>query len=274
MTGTGPSSPLSSEPRSPFPASDLRRALLGELRLVYHAQVDMRSGKVAGVESLIRWQHPERGLMHAVPFVHDVAAHGLAPDFMRWILVTATRQLAEWRRRGMTMPHISVNAWPVTIGRELRDDALAAVRNAGLTPSDLELEMQPETSFEPKTLDALREMRASGLRVALDDFGDGDLRYLWLREAPFDTVKLGVSFVLRSATAFDDAVIAAAVALAKTIGAVTVAEGVETVATRDRVRALGVDIGQGFLWARMISGDEVPAAVARIGIDGVTALTP
>jgi EAL domain-containing protein (putative c-di-GMP-specific phosphodiesterase class I) len=87
-------------------------------------------------------------------------------------------------------------------------------------------------------------------------------------------VKLGVNFVLRSSTAFDDAVIAAAVALAKTIGAVTVAEGVETVAIRDRVRALGVDIGQGFLWAQMIPGDEVPAAIARIGIDGVTALTP
>jgi EAL domain-containing protein (putative c-di-GMP-specific phosphodiesterase class I) len=252
----------------------LRRALHGELRLIYHVQVDMRSGAVAGAESLIRWAHPERGLLHAVPFVDDVAAHGLAPEYMRWILTTATRQLADWRRRGVPVPHIAVNAWPVSIGRELHDDALRAVREAGLAPGDLELEMQPETSFEPRTLDALREMRASGLRIALDDFGDGDLRYLWLREAPFDTVKLGVNFVLLSATAFDDAVIAAAVALAKTIGAVTVAEGVETVAIRDRVRGLGVDIGQGFLWAQMIPGDEVPAAIARIGIDGMTALTP
>jgi EAL domain-containing protein (putative c-di-GMP-specific phosphodiesterase class I) len=244
------------------------------MRLIYHVQVDMRTGSVAGAEALIRWAHPEKGLLHAVPFVDDVAAQGLAPEYMRWILATATRQLARWREQGVAMPRVSVNAWPVSIGGELRDDALAAVRDAGLSPRDLELEMQPETTFDPNTLAALRDMHAAGLRVALDDFGDGDLRYLWLRDAPFDTVKLGVSFVLRSATAFDDSVIAAAVAFGKAIGAVTVAEGVETVAIRDRVRALGVDIGQGFLWAQMIPGEEVPAAIARIGINGVTALTP
>jgi EAL domain-containing protein (putative c-di-GMP-specific phosphodiesterase class I) len=254
-----------------FSALELRRALEeDELRQIYHAQVDMRTGRVVCVEALLRWMHPERGLMHAVPFVNDVTPAGLAPEFMRWILRTATRQLARWRAVPIDIPRVSVNAWPANIARELLDDALTAVDEAGLRPADLEIESQPEASYDPTALAALREMREAGLRTALDDFGDGDLRYAWLRHAPFDIVKLPVTFVLRSTASYDDAVIAAGVGFARSIGAQTVAEGVETIALRDRVRALGVDIGQGFLWAPMVPGDEIPAVVRAIGIDGAS----
>jgi EAL domain-containing protein (putative c-di-GMP-specific phosphodiesterase class I) len=253
-----------------FALDELRAALArDELRMVYHAQVDMRTGRLAGVESLIRWQHPSRGLLHAVPFVDDMAAFGLAPEVMRWVLGTATRQLAAWRATELIVPRIAVNTWPVTVGREFRDDALRAVRDAGLEPADLEIEVQPETTFDAAAMAALRELRAAGLRVALDDFGDGDLRFTSLRDAQFDVVKIGVSFVLASQTAFDDAVLSAAVAFARAIGAVTVAEGVETTALRDRVRDLGVDLGQGFLWAQMVPGADFPAAVRAFGVDGV-----
>src|SRR5258706_4694790 len=84
--------------RIPFTAAELRHALEGgELRLLYQALVDTRTGRVASLECVIRWQHPERGLLHAVPFVDDVATLGLAPEFMRWILETAAQQLALWR---------------------------------------------------------------------------------------------------------------------------------------------------------------------------------
>lgn len=257
--------------RRAFGTRELTRALEeGELRQIYHAQVDLRSGRIAGVEALIRWQHPERGLMHAVPFVDDVAAGGLAPDFMRWIVRTAIAELARWRSMSLDVPRVAVNAWPISIGRELLDDALRAIADAGLLPADLEIESQPEATYDPKMLAALREMREAGLRVALDDFGDGDLRYLWLRDAPFDVVKLPVTFVLRPPSAFDDAVIAAGVGFARAIGAQTVAEGIETIALRDRVRALGIDIGQGFLWAPMVSGDLLPGALRAVGVDGAT----
>ena len=110
----------------------------------------------------------------------------------------------------------------------------------------------------PERLDAIADhLRATGLDIALD-----------MRDAPFDVVKLPVTFVLRSATAYDDAVIAAGVGFARAIGAETVAEGIETVVLRDRVRALGIDIGQGFLWSPIVRAEQLPEVIGAIGING------
>ena len=114
--------------------------------------------------------------------------------------------------------------------------------------------------------EALRDVR-----VALDDFGEGNLHFMALRDAPFDVVKLPVHFVKRTGALFDDTVIAAGVAFARSIGAETVAEGVETVAIRDRVLELGCDIGQGFLWSQQVLAEELPAVLQAIGIDGASA---
>ncbi len=261
--------------RVPFTAAELRHALEdGELRLLYQALVDMRTGRVASLECVLRWQHPQRGLLHAIPFVDDVAALGLAPEFMRWILRTAAQQLALWRAMPVDIPRVAVNAWPVALGRVLLDDVLRAAADAGLRPSDIEIETQPEATYDAGTLRSLREMRESGVRIALDDFGDGDLRFSWLRDAPFDVVKLPVTFVLRSTTAYDDAVIAAGVGFARAIGAETVAEGIETVVLRDHVRALGIDIGQGFLWSPIVPADRIPEVIGAIGIDGAIPVGP
>jgi EAL domain-containing protein (putative c-di-GMP-specific phosphodiesterase class I) len=113
----------------------------------------------------------------------------------------------------------------------------------------------------------VRALRDAGVRTAWDDFGDGDVRYASLREAAFDVVKVPVTFVLRNGR-YDDAVVQAAVGFARAIGAVVVAEGVETVASRDRVRGLGCDVGQGYLWSRIVPGDRIPAALDAITIDG------
>lgn len=257
-----------------FGAPELQRALDNEeLFLLYQALVDMRTGLPLGVESAIRWRHPERGVLHAVPFVNDVPPAGLAPAYMRWIVRTATRQLAAWRADSVDVGRISVNAWPVSLGRELIDDVLAAARDAGLDPALVEIESQPEATYDPATFAALRQIREAGIRVALDDFGEGDLRFAWLRDAPFDVVKIPVMFVLKSGQPFDDAVIKSAVGFARSIGAPTVAEGVETVAIRDRVLALGCDIGQGYLWSQQVPGDELPRVLASIGIDGANGKT-
>jgi diguanylate cyclase len=265
---------LTSE-RVRFTPAELHQALDGgELRQLYQALVDMRTGRVVSLEAVIRWQHPTRGLMHAVPFVDDVVVGGLARDFMRWLLDTATAQLARWRSDGVAVPRISVNAWPESIGRDLLDDALRAIGAAGLRPRDIEIESQPEAMYGEAQLASMHEMREAGLRVALDDFGDGDLRFSRLRDAPFDVVKLPVTFVLRSTTAYDDAIIAAGVGFARAIGAGTVAEGVETLALRDRVQRLGVDVGQGFLWSPIVSAENVPAVIGAIGVDGTATARP
>lgn len=251
-----------------FAADELRRALdREELLLLYQAQVELRTGRLSGVECAIRWDHPVRGRLHAVPFVDDVPGAGLAPDFMRFVVGTAVTQVARWRAAGIAVPRFSVNAWPSSIGPELLRDALRSCAQAGLAPSLLEIEAQPETVFDAEMCARLQDFRRGGIRIALDDFGDGDLRFSRLREAPFDVVKLPVTFV-RDGGPYDDAVVSAGIAFARAIGAETVAEGIETVAVRDRMRDLGIDIGQGYLWSRQVEAEAFPAVVAAIGIDG------
>jgi EAL domain-containing protein (putative c-di-GMP-specific phosphodiesterase class I) len=253
----------------PFTAAELRRALeRDELLLLYQAQVDMRTGAFTGIECAIRWQHPERGRLHAVPFVNDVPSSGLAPEFMRFLVRTATRQVARWRDDGLDVPRFSVNAWPGSIGRELIDDILRETSRAGLAPGRLEVETQPEATYDAAMCARLQEFREAGIPVALDDFGEGSLHFGWLRDAPFDVVKIPVIFAKYAGRAYDDAVIGAAVGFARAIGAPTVAEGVETVAIRDRLLELGCDIGQGYLWSQQVEASEFPAVVRAIGIDG------
>jgi EAL domain-containing protein (putative c-di-GMP-specific phosphodiesterase class I) len=255
-----------------FTREELQHALdADELLLLYQAKVDMRTGKPVGVECAIRWRHPTLGLLHAMKFVNEVPPAGLAPDYMRFIVRTATRQMARWRVESVAFGRASINAWPISIGRELIDDTLRAATAVGIAPGEIEVESQPEATYGPKIFAALQEFRDAGIRVALDDFGEGDLHFMALRDAPFDVVKLPVHFVKRAGAIFDDMVIAAGVAFARSIGAETVAEGVETVAIRDRVRDLGCDIGQGFLWSQQVEAEELPAVLRAIGIDGASA---
>jgi len=236
--------------------------------VLYQAQVEMRTGAFAGIECAIRWQHPERGRQHAVPFVNDVPPSGLAPDFMRFMVRTTTRQVAAWRDAGLDVPRYSVNAWPESIGRALIDDILRETAAAGIAAGRFEVETQPEATYDTAMCTRLQEFRDAGIRVALDDFGEGSLHFGWLRDAPFDVVKIPVMFGKNAGRPYDDAVISAAVAFAKAIGAPTVVEGVETVALRDRSLALGCDIGQGYLWSQQVEAAEFPAVVRAIGIDG------
>lgn len=254
-----------------FSAGELRRALdRSELLVLYQAQVAMGSGRLAGVECAIRWQHPTKGRLHAVPFVNDVPRSGLAPEFMRFLLHTTSQQVARWRERSIDIPRFSINAWPMSIGDELLADSLRACDDAGIPVGLLEIETQPEAVYDREMCDRLGSFRRAGIRVALDDFGDGDIRFAVLRAAPFDVVKLPVTFVKSAGGAYDDAVISSAVSFARAIGAATIAEGVETIAIRDRVRELGCDIGQGYLWSRQVEADALPAVIRAIGVDGTT----
>ncbi len=251
-----------------FAAHELRRAVeADELVLLFHPQVDMRTGTAVAVEASLRWQHPEQGLLHAMKFVEAVPASGLAREYMRWIVRTAARQMAAWRAAKVRLERVAINTWPESLRAELVDDVLAAAADAKIPPAAIEVETCPEATYDDATLDVVRALRDAGVRTAWDDFGDGDVRYASLRAAAFDVVKVPVTFVLRSGP-YDDAVVQAAVGFARAIGAVVVAEGVETVASRDRVRGLGCDVGQGYLWSRIVPGDRIPAAVDAITIDG------
>jgi len=250
-------------------ADELRRAVeADELVLFYQPQVDMRSGIAVGVEACLRWKHPKRGLLHASAFVDAVPQAGLAREFMRWIIAAATRQMAEWRAAAVPLGRVSINTWPVSLTREIVSDVLSAVAAAGLDPSDVEVETPPEATYDPETLAIVSALRDAGIRTAFDDFGDGHIRFTWLRDARFDVVKVPLTFVLGDVGPFDDAVVRSAIAFAHAIGAVVVAEGVETRGARDRVLGLGCDIGQGYWWSRVIPADEIPRVLAAIRVDG------
>ncbi|HEV8228827.1 MAG TPA: EAL domain-containing protein [Candidatus Limnocylindria bacterium] len=254
--------------------AELDRLVRGdELQLLHQALVDMRTGRAVGVESVIRWRHPERGLLHAMEFVTAVPASGLAREFTQWILRTAATQLARWRAAGLHLGWTSVNTWPESLRAHLVDDTLRAAADAGLEPAAIQIETPPEATYDPATLDVVRALRAAGIRVAFDDFGDGDVRLTWLRDAAFDVIKVPVTFVKGPGGAFDDYAIGAAVGFARTMGATVVAEGVETTAIRDHVLGLGCDIGQGYLWSKIVPGDEIPRLVAHIRIDGAVDAT-
>jgi len=189
---------------------------------------------------------------------------------MRFVVRATARQVALWNAGGLRIPRFSINAWPISIGHELIRDMLAACEEFGVAPDTFEVETQPEATYDEAMCERLQRFRNAGLRVALDDFGEGAIHFRSMRDAPFDVVKIPVLFGKNAGRPYDDAVITATVAFARAIGAASVIEGVETIAIRDRAIALGCDIGQGYLWSQQVEAPELPAVVRAIARDGST----
>jgi EAL domain-containing protein (putative c-di-GMP-specific phosphodiesterase class I) len=247
-----------------FAPEELRGAIeRDQLFLLFQPQVDLATGKPRGVEAMLRWQHPRLGVVHAANFVREMSLRGLDRPCLRWIIRTATSQLAAWRAGGAPVEYVAVNAFAESLCPPLAEDIGRIVTDARIDPSSLEIECQPESTFDARAADAIRAVRALHVRVALDDFGDGPTSLVSLRSFEFDTLKVPVTFVLHG-DALDDAVILATVAIGRAMGARVVAEGVETPALRERVRRLGCDFGQGYLWSQLVRGAEIPAIFAAL----------
>lgn len=247
-----------------FTAEDLRAAIeRDQLFLLFQPQVDLRTGLPRGVEATLRWQHPTLGVLHATKFVHEMAPAGLDRACLRWILRGAIRELAEWRRQGTAVEYVAVNAFEESLTEALAEDVDTVLRGSRVDPASVEIECQPDTMFDANAAAAIASIRALGVRVALDDFGDGPLRLASLRTLVCDTIKVPVTFVL-SHERLDDALIAATVRIARAFDARVVAEGVETAALRERVRSAGCDVGQGYLWSQLVRGPEIPSAFDSI----------
>lgn len=247
----------------------LRGALnRGEMRLHYQPIVDLRTGVTTGFEALMRWQHPERGLVPPDGFIPVAEDTGLIVKLGRWAIEEATGQLAEWRRdvgRPLTM---SVNLSP----RQLRDPQLvptvrAALTEHGLPGEALCLEVTETTLMEDAeatgaTIDALKSL---GIRLSADDFGTGYSSLAYLRQYPFDEVKVDRSFVDGLGRAGDDEVIVGAVlSMANALSLSTVAEGVETVKQHEILLSLGAHSAQGWLFSAAL-----PASMATAHLRGV-----
>jgi diguanylate cyclase (GGDEF)-like protein/PAS domain S-box-containing protein len=226
-----------------------------ELRVFYQPVISLYDGQCIGVEALVRWQHPDRGLLAPREFIPLAEETGLVVPMGQWILKAAAAQAAEWRRvqREPARFRLSVNL----SGRQLQDPDLAAtvadlLDAVGLDPQALCVEITESVLMEDADVGvgALKALKAIGVRVSVDDFGTGYSSLGYLRRFPVDEVKIDRSFVARLGTdPADAAIVAAVVSLGHALGISVVGEGVETEAQLDELRDLGCDAAQGFLFA-------------------------
>jgi diguanylate cyclase (GGDEF)-like protein len=235
-------------------ASDLHGAIPeGQLAVYFQPKADLATGRLTGAEALIRWLHPERGLLGPDAFLPLAERHGLMHELTATVLDEALAQQAAWRASGVAIP-VSVNLARAS----LLDDGFptsvaAALERHGATPADLILEITEDTVMvdADRTLAVLDGLRALGVSLALDDFGTGHSSLAYVKRLPIDELKIDKSFV-RSMTSDhrDEAIVEAAARLGLRFGMRVVAEGVEDPATWARLKALGCHEAQGFLLAR------------------------
>ncbi len=242
---------------------DLRRALRGdELFVAYQPVVDLASGRVSGVEALARWRHPERGLVPPLEFVPLAEECGLIDDLGRLVLATACRQFVAWQRTlGVHAPRLlAVNLSRAQLDNAaLADEVSQLLRQAGMAAQQLQLEVTESLAAQDERAQAaLRELKSRGVRLALDDFGTGYSSLACLHQLPIDTVKVDRSFVSHAETVeYHRVLIEATVRVAHTLGMTTVAEGIETEGQAALMAALDCEHGQGWLYGRPMSADEL-----------------
>jgi diguanylate cyclase (GGDEF)-like protein len=249
----------------------LQRAVeLGQLRLTYQPIVDLADGGLVGIEALVRWQHPERGLVSPAEFIEIAEENGSILPIGRWILGEACREAMSWSSIGQSV-FLCVNVSAREIQQPGFVDAVReALAHAGMAASRLSLEIT-ETALlraTPKTVATLEELRGLGVRIVIDDFGTGYFSLSHLRQFPVDILKIASEFVqVPESDARTAALAGAIVAMGRSLDIRTVAEGIETAEQAERMRALGCVYGQGYHFAPPIPGPEV-AAGAFAGLSG------
>ncbi|MDR8017673.1 phosphodiesterase DibA [Ectopseudomonas guguanensis] len=236
-------------------ASSLRHALDNqELRVYYQPLHDLRDGSQVGMEALVRWQHPQRGLIPPAEFIPIAEDNGMIGVIDAWVLEQACRQMVRWNEEGDRLNFVAVNVSSRLFSRGELDQRVAAVlAETGLPPEQLELEVTESAIMEDPdaALKLLTSLRALGVRLAIDDFGTGYSSLARLKRLPVDKLKLDQSFVRGLPDDPEDAAITRAViALGKSLGLKVLAEGIEQPAQADFLRELGCNYGQGYHFGR------------------------
>ncbi|WP_200845144.1 bifunctional diguanylate cyclase/phosphodiesterase [Roseomonas sp. 18066] len=238
---------------------ELRRALLlGEFELFYQPIVDVASRQVTGLEALLRWRHPERGLVPPDAFIPLAEEIGLIVPIGEWVLARACAEAAGWPGS----PRVAVNLSPAQFAsRGLVEAVEAALRQSGLAPARLELEITETVMLQDsqQTLETLHRLKALGLRIAMDDFGTGYSSLSYLQRFPFDKVKIDRSFTCElGQSRQSDAIVQAVTDLCAGLDMVTTAEGVETENQLLTLFQQGCHEAQGFLFSRPQPAASVP----------------
>jgi diguanylate cyclase (GGDEF)-like protein/PAS domain S-box-containing protein len=247
--------------------AELREAIeQGELHLLYQPLYSLRSGRLVGAEALVRWRHRERGLVEPGDFIHLAESTGLIEPLGRWVISEACRQGAEWNRTALRALRVGVN---LSV-RQLHDSGLvgqvrSALAASGLAPDLLVCEItETLLGLDPLAATArLHELKAVGVRIALDDFGIGYSSLGRLRDLPIDILKIDREFTRGLATAQGALFAGAVVELGKALGLLVVAEGVEQPDQLAALRALRCDLAQGYHLARPMEADDLTAMLGQ-----------
>jgi diguanylate cyclase len=247
--------------------NQLRRALdRDELLPVYQPKVDIKTGRVVGAEVLLRWYHPEHGLVSPVKFIPLAEETGLIVSFGEWVLHTACKQTKAWQSAGLGNIRIAVNV----SARQFRDGRFIrtigeVLESSRLEPQYLTLELTENTIMEnaEENLNALHQIKSMGVRISVDDFGTGYSSLSYLKQLPLDELKIDRSFIGGIRSEADDApIVTAIIAMAHSLGLIVVMEGIETkqqlIFSRDR----GCDEYQGFLFSRPVTSNEFQTMMA------------
>ena len=246
--------------------TDLRKALeRNELALYYQPQVDTMTGKVVGAEALMRWHHPEQGLVAPFKFIPLAEEMGMIGALGEWGLQEACRQMIEWQAMGLDLPKVSVNVSALQFNKSFIDRVSEVLHETGLRPSRLELELTEGIMMDDTdaTIHALERLKELGVSLSIDDFGTGYSSLSYLSRFPLDELKIDRSFVIDYDKSENDAsLIIAIIAMARSMKLQLVAEGVETHDQYQFLMQHGATIIQGYLFSKPLPAKELQPMLA------------
>ena len=238
----------------------------GEFHLLFQPIVDLRERRMVGVEALIRWRHPDLGLVSPAEFIPLAERSGSILEIGQWVLKEACRQMKLWISEGLDDIYVAVNVSARQVKRGLAQQIGDALAEAQLPSHHLEIELTEHSLVEDidANVEQLRLLERAGVRIAIDDFGTGLSSLAYLKRLPIEKLKIDRTFVKDLPDNRDDsAIVSAIVSLAKTLNLTVVAEGIETEAQRDHLRELGCDNGQGFFYSRPVEPGLITKFAAR-----------
>jgi diguanylate cyclase (GGDEF)-like protein len=244
--------------------SQLRAALdHKELFLLYQPKIALKDGSVAGLEVLLRWRHPEYGLISPVEFIPVAEESGLIVEIGEWVLKSAVDQFRVWRGAGVPVVPVAVNLSARQFHRtDIVGTVDAVVRDAGLAPGELELELTESMSvqYPERSAELMARLRGLGCTLSIDDFGTGYSSLSYLKRLPVDKLKIDRSFVQDMHQSVESlAMVKAIIAMAHSLRLEVIAEGVELEEQLDALRAAGCDQIQGFYYSKPLSADDCAA---------------
>jgi diguanylate cyclase (GGDEF)-like protein len=249
--------------------AELRDAIaLNQLYLVYQPQVDIITGEITGVEALVRWRHPTRGIVSPGLFIPIAEKSGLIVALGRWVMRESCRQMKEWLDAGIAPALIGVNlsARQFKLSYELENDIASILEETGVPAQKVELELTETVLMDASRehSDVLQRLRRIGFRVAIDDFGTGYSSLDYLRRFPVDRIKIAQQFMIDLTEGSGDAILRASIALAKELKLEVIVEGVETAKQLQRVKSCGGRDVQGYYFSKPV-GANAMMALLRIG---------